>query len=351
MTSQIKLIPDISPGQSSWTAKVVVAEKTMARTGQHSPVKYQNMVLVDPQNTKQLSNSKKLCRADEHVDRITDLIAKKSYMVPSTSITIRPPAKHQVIQIKDIPSFISGQEDQHFFWVKGRLNTELLQQSYWYMCCSICNKSSHVDFDELYQCFYCKCDGAKGKPRAKAYVQIIDCTGSMDATMIGETAESYLQCPATTLMDLTTSQNDMSISHAIRSSIDEACFVYIRATKKDTSGVQVKYDAVFLLHSTDELDTPTRCENTSNSSVVSHKDHLSWRKENKGIVMPLKRTLFSLKDIGSSEDEDCEINAIKNIPDCFTQNRGLDVALDSADEDSLPTVLNRSTNAEDDIYP
>ncbi|KAL2549269.1 hypothetical protein Fot_10799 [Forsythia ovata] len=49
MTSQIKLIPDISPGQTSWTAKVVVAEKTMAITGQHSPVKYQNMVLVDPQ--------------------------------------------------------------------------------------------------------------------------------------------------------------------------------------------------------------------------------------------------------------------------------------------------------------
>ncbi|KAL2546951.1 hypothetical protein Fot_16184 [Forsythia ovata] len=111
-TLYLQLIPDINPGQSSWTAKVVVAEKTMARTGQHSPVKYQNMVLVDPQNTKQLSNSKKLCRADEHVDRITDLIAKKSYMVPSTSITIRPPAKHQVIQIKDIPSFISGVYNQ-----------------------------------------------------------------------------------------------------------------------------------------------------------------------------------------------------------------------------------------------
>ncbi|KAL2501568.1 Uncharacterized protein Fot_35416 [Forsythia ovata] len=49
MCAQPKLIPDISPGQSSWTAKVVVAEKNIARTAQRSPVKYQTMVLVDPQ--------------------------------------------------------------------------------------------------------------------------------------------------------------------------------------------------------------------------------------------------------------------------------------------------------------
>ncbi|KAL2483452.1 Uncharacterized protein Fot_44896 [Forsythia ovata] len=166
--------------------------------------------------------------------------------------------------------------------------------------------------------------------------------------MIGETVESFLQCPAVTLMDLTTS-DDRSISHAIRSSIDEDCFVYIRATKKETGGVQVKYDAVFLLHSTNELDTPTCCENTSNSSFVYRKYHLSWRKDNKEIVTPVKRTLFSLKDIGSNEDEDYDISGINNVPDCLTQNRGLDVAIDSTEEDSLPTILNDSTNAEDEI--
>ncbi|KAL2549291.1 Uncharacterized protein Fot_10821 [Forsythia ovata] len=88
------------------------------------------------------------------------------------------------------------------------------------------------------------------------------------------------------------SGDDRSISHAIRSSIDEDCFVYIRATKKETGGVQVKYDAVFRLHSTNELDTPMCCENTSNRSFVSRKDDLSWRKDNKGIVTPVKRTLF-----------------------------------------------------------
>ncbi|KAL2518971.1 Nucleic acid-binding [Abeliophyllum distichum] len=52
MAFQPKLIPDVSPGQTSWTAKVVVAEKNVSRTAQRSPVKYQNMVLVDPQGNK-----------------------------------------------------------------------------------------------------------------------------------------------------------------------------------------------------------------------------------------------------------------------------------------------------------
>ncbi|KAL2495711.1 Uncharacterized protein Fot_39468 [Forsythia ovata] len=73
MCTQPKLIPDISPGQSSWTAKVVVAEKNIARTAQRSPVKYQTMVLVDPQ--------------------------------------VCPPAKHKICKIKDIPVLLTEIKD------------------------------------------------------------------------------------------------------------------------------------------------------------------------------------------------------------------------------------------------
>ncbi|KAL2470865.1 Nucleic acid-binding [Abeliophyllum distichum] len=52
MAFQPKLFPDISPSQTSWTTKVVVAQKNISRTAQRSPVKYQNMVLVDPQGNK-----------------------------------------------------------------------------------------------------------------------------------------------------------------------------------------------------------------------------------------------------------------------------------------------------------
>ncbi|KAL2558533.1 Uncharacterized protein Fot_03272 [Forsythia ovata] len=146
--------------------------------------------------------------ADENVERINNIVAKKSYLTPSMSIKMRPPAKHQLTQIKDIPSLIS----------------------------------------------------------------------------------------------------------------------------------EVKYDAIFLLDSITELDIPTYQENTSKSSFVFRKDHLSWRDKKK-IVTPVKRTLFSLKDSGSSEDEDYDINTINNIPNCLIKNRDLDVATNSAEEDSFPTMV------------
>ncbi|KAL2488826.1 Uncharacterized protein Fot_42118 [Forsythia ovata] len=166
-------------------------------------------------------------------------------------------------------------------------------------------------------------------------VQVRDCTGYIDATMIGETVESFLQCPAATLMDPTTSDN-RSISPAVRTSTDEDYFAYIRATKRETGGVQVKYDAIFLLDSKTELDIPTYQENTSKSSFVSRKDILSWRQK-KGIVTPVKRTLFSLKNSGSSENED-GINTINNIPDCLIQNRDLD-----GNQDILNTIRTYTT--------
>ncbi|KAL2522471.1 Uncharacterized protein Fot_26394 [Forsythia ovata] len=47
MAGNYKLISQISPGQTNWTAKVVVAEKSVPKIGQHSLTKYQNIVLID----------------------------------------------------------------------------------------------------------------------------------------------------------------------------------------------------------------------------------------------------------------------------------------------------------------
>ncbi|KAL2474561.1 hypothetical protein Adt_35297 [Abeliophyllum distichum] len=46
MGEDYKLITVITPNTTNWTAKVVVLEKTSARTAYHSPTKYQNVVLM-----------------------------------------------------------------------------------------------------------------------------------------------------------------------------------------------------------------------------------------------------------------------------------------------------------------
>ena len=48
MAEKFKLISEITPGQTNWTVKVIVAEKSIPRIAMHSPTKYQNMLLIDP---------------------------------------------------------------------------------------------------------------------------------------------------------------------------------------------------------------------------------------------------------------------------------------------------------------
>ncbi|KAL2544292.1 Uncharacterized protein Fot_13525 [Forsythia ovata] len=157
--------PDISPGQSSWTAKVVVAEKNIARTAQRSPVKYQTMVLVDPHgmavSTK--SNSSVLINpsfegvhhlriwAAANIERLDEIVSQKSYLESSMFVKVCPPAKHKICKIKDIPVLLS-----------------------------------------------------------EAYIQIKDCTGCIDATIMGEMAEAFLRSTAMTLMNLTTPPEHIS---------------------------------------------------------------------------------------------------------------------------------------------
>ncbi|KAG7994346.1 hypothetical protein I3843_01G054000 [Carya illinoinensis] len=42
-------IKDITPNTRDWKIKMIVAEKSPKRTGQHSPVKYQSLTLIDPE--------------------------------------------------------------------------------------------------------------------------------------------------------------------------------------------------------------------------------------------------------------------------------------------------------------
>ncbi|KAL2488872.1 replication protein A 70 kDa DNA-binding subunit D-like [Forsythia ovata] len=136
------------PGQTSWTTIVVVAEKSMARTAQHSPDKYQNMVLVDPQGNK----------------------------------------VHATIYNNDITAF---------------QNTLILSKTYLISNATV----RHTD--------------PKYRPRTAPVQWTIN-----GRTRIEEQDENH------------DALDNRSISPAVRTSTDEDYFAYIRATKRETGGVQ-----------------------------------------------------------------------------------------------------------------
>ena len=55
MATKNKLITEIVAFQTNWTTKVVVAKKTIPKSSQRNPVKYQNLTHIDPHVTLQFS--------------------------------------------------------------------------------------------------------------------------------------------------------------------------------------------------------------------------------------------------------------------------------------------------------
>ncbi|KAL2492240.1 hypothetical protein Adt_27868 [Abeliophyllum distichum] len=207
MSVQPKLIPEISPGQSSWTAKVVVAEKNIARTAQCSLVKYQTMVLVDP--------------------------------------------------------------------------------------------------------------------------QIKDCTGCIDATIMGEMVEGFLKSTAMTLVNLTRSDNQI-VLQTIRTSIEEEQILYVRAMEKDAEGTTLKYDIVYMFDPVTELDEPldSRCALNVGSNKGKGKQIVKPFK-------PVKRALFSLRDSESSQDDDDGVPSVIAISSHLSGDRD---EVCSSEEHNVPPL-------------
>ncbi|KAL2543712.1 Nucleic acid-binding [Forsythia ovata] len=216
------------------------------------------------------------------------------------SVKVRPPAKHKMQEIKDIHHLLS-EKDQHFFWLKGTMSIQIMQQSF----CT------------------------------KAYIQVQDSTGCIDATMIGETAEAFLQSIADILMQLTT-QEDQNVTQSIRTSIDDEHILYVRATERNVDGIQVKYDVVFLIDPVTELDTPMRPETSSDTVLTFRGNSFSRGRKEKQIVKPIKRTLFSLKDSDSSQDEEHGGLTGSSIPSQLGENIDHSVVDDFSEEDDIP---------------
>ncbi|KAL2528584.1 Uncharacterized protein Fot_21185 [Forsythia ovata] len=253
MCAQPKLIPDISPGQSSWTAKVVVAEKNIARIAQRSPVKYQTMVLVDPQ----------------------------------------------------------------IFW---DLRWEFCPER---LCRPKIGTESHIQEVVLIN------------ESAKAYIQIKDCTGCIDATIMGEMAEAFLRSTAMTLMNLTT-PDKQSFIQAIRTSVDEEQILYVRATERDAEGTIVKYDGVYMFDPVTELDEPLVPSSAANNIVKSQPEHISRINKGKQIVKPVQRALFSLKDSDSSQGEEDGMPSATAIFNHSSRDRVTTIVTSSSEEDNVP---------------
>ncbi|KAL2476429.1 Glucan 1 [Abeliophyllum distichum] len=89
MDTKYKLIPEISVTEKdkNWTAKVIVSEKTSARTSQNGSIRYQNLILMDPQKNKIQATL-----FDNHITAFEDLLLlSKTYLISNATIKLTKP--------------------------------------------------------------------------------------------------------------------------------------------------------------------------------------------------------------------------------------------------------------------
>ncbi|KAL2493702.1 hypothetical protein Fot_28580 [Forsythia ovata] len=87
---------------------------------------------------------------------------------------------------------------------------------------------------------------------ARVYLELEDSTGSLSGTMIGDTAEKFLQYTGQQLMD-----SGSQVLEKIRITLEEAQFFYVKGMKKNVLDNEYKYDIIFLNESVPSMTSST----------------------------------------------------------------------------------------------
>ncbi|KAL2531522.1 replication protein A 70 kDa DNA-binding subunit B-like [Abeliophyllum distichum] len=401
----------------SWTAKVVVAEKNVSRTAQRSPVKYQNMVLVDPQGNK--------VHATIYNNDITafqdTLLLSKTYLISNATVRHTDPkykatagpvqwtingrtrieeldenhddlvfSTYDLVSFDNLQEYMDSKDEigvvglaigilpkkvvqtkngseshiQEIILVNERFQTVLLRMwdrfvdnechqisaimndrpvilgknlrvsSFNGMAVSTKANSSIVINPSFQGVHYLTVWADENVEKLEEVVS--------DKTYLHPSMSINVHPPAKhkiqEIKDIPhlLSEENESVTKSIRTSVDDEHILYVRATERSVDGIQVKYDVVFLIDPVTELDTPMRRETSSDVNLTFRRTSFSRGRKGKQIVKPIKRTLFSLKDSDSSQDEEHEGLNDSTIPSQLVENRDHSVVGDFSEEDDVP---------------
>ncbi|KAL2537363.1 replication protein A 70 kDa DNA-binding subunit D-like [Forsythia ovata] len=248
--------------------------------------------------------------AKKNAETLNNIVSEKCYLHLTPS-KISLPNKSKYTDIKNIHGL---QKTQRFFWIKGKAFVKVLNQPFWYMSCDNCNKVSGANYGDIYQCVYCKYPNSKASTKviAKVYLQLIDSTGYINATAIGEPAESFLLCNAKTLMDHSVSNPDSNIIDIIHLATEEEKTFYIKAIQQNQEATEFKYELLFILGSDSTVTTGNQQSKDKGKSPML-EDEQSQQMDSKLVTPPpAKRSLFQTPETPLPTKKKTEIDTNKD---------------------------------------
>ncbi|KAL2474040.1 replication protein A 70 kDa DNA-binding subunit D-like [Forsythia ovata] len=216
--------------------------------------------------------------------------------------------------------FINGPFDiVEDFKIWAKKNTETLNNIVSEKCylhltpskISLPNKSKYTDIKNI-QGLQKTYPNSKAAPRAKVYLQLIDSTGYINATAIGEPAESFLLCNAKTLMDHSVLNPDSNIIDIIHLATEEEKTFYIKAIQQNQEATEFKYELLFILGSDSTVTTGNQQSKDKGKSPML-EDEQSQQMDSKLVTPPpAKRSLFQTPETPLPTKKKTEIDTDKD---------------------------------------
>ncbi|KAH7525203.1 hypothetical protein FEM48_Zijuj06G0200100 [Ziziphus jujuba var. spinosa] len=99
------------------------------------------------------------------------------------------PSAEDIITIKMIDNQLNTRRS---FWINGHIKVTNLIQHFWYLSCEKCTKATGYEFEQRFNCLYCRHNQVKAMPRCRVIVDLIDESSSLNATLFGNQAEKFL---------------------------------------------------------------------------------------------------------------------------------------------------------------
>ncbi|KAH7848859.1 hypothetical protein Vadar_009317 [Vaccinium darrowii] len=119
--------------------------------------------------------------------------------------------------------------------VEGVIRVANLHQKFYYLACSICNRSTSAYGDNEFQCNYCGVI-VPALPKIKFEVQITDLTDSIPAMIFAQVAQEYYGITGADI-DTTTMDGCLPMDILDKLSQPRDCSIHLRAQMNDYAGI------------------------------------------------------------------------------------------------------------------
>ncbi|KAL2933006.1 Replication protein A 70 kDa DNA-binding subunit B [Bienertia sinuspersici] len=130
----------------------------------------------------------------QNEEKIQSVINKSQ--APSTN----PMKDPNVVDVIQISTLLADDKNASSWWIKASASITNYNQRFWYTGCNVCWRAIYADHGQTFTCRNCSGQERVAEARCRFFIELVDPTGTITATVFGKSAEKIFEVDALKLM-------------------------------------------------------------------------------------------------------------------------------------------------------